>query len=194
VPRAGLSREAVTALAVELIDSGPDGFERLSLSAVAARAGVAVPSLYKHVGSLADLRTALAIVAVGELNRVTARATVGRSGGDAVRAFGGALRGFALEHPGQYAAAQFSSGGGEPVDAVLSERAAETIGLIAAVLRDFELPEERMVDAVRAVRSAIHGFVDLELRGGFQMPDARDASFKLLLDLIVNGLAAAVRA
>src|SRR5206468_8937740 len=97
VPRAGLSREAVTELAVRLVDSSADGFDRLTLSAVAAEAGVAVPSLYKHVGSLAELKRSVALVAVRELGRRAAGATVGRSGEDAVRALGRAVRGFAAE-------------------------------------------------------------------------------------------------
>jgi AcrR family transcriptional regulator len=53
-PRAGLTTEAVVTLALEVVDeSGP---EALTLAKVAERAGVAAPSLYKHVKGLADLR------------------------------------------------------------------------------------------------------------------------------------------
>ncbi|MDP9028475.1 MAG: TetR family transcriptional regulator, partial [Actinomycetota bacterium] len=69
MPRAGLSRVAVTDIAVALVDSAPNGFAGLTLAAVAARAGVAVPSLYKHIGSLAELRRAVALVGLSELLR-----------------------------------------------------------------------------------------------------------------------------
>src|SRR5690606_6751367 len=65
VPRAGLSHDAVVRLAVEVVDeAGATGFADLTLAKVAARAGVAAPSLYKHVGSLADLRREVAVLAV----------------------------------------------------------------------------------------------------------------------------------
>ena len=50
------------------------------------------------------------------------------------------------------------------------------------------VPEERQIDAVRAVRAAVHGFVVLELDGGFGMPDDVDASFDFLVDGLVGGL------
>ncbi|KGM16595.1 hypothetical protein N867_18195, partial [Actinotalea fermentans ATCC 43279 = JCM 9966 = DSM 3133] len=61
MPRAGLNRAAVVDLAQAVADeAGPGGFDGLTLAAVAARAGVAVPSLYKHVDGLVDLRRELA--------------------------------------------------------------------------------------------------------------------------------------
>ena len=76
----------MTAVALDLIDEGgAGGFDRLTLAAVAARAGVAVPSLYKHVSSLDDLRRLVATESVNELTRVLAAATIGRSGPDALR-------------------------------------------------------------------------------------------------------------
>ncbi|MBE9940881.1 TetR family transcriptional regulator, partial [Cellulosimicrobium cellulans] len=55
--RVGLSHDAVVRIALDLVDAGgPTGFADLTLAKVAAQAGVATPSLYKHVGSLAALR------------------------------------------------------------------------------------------------------------------------------------------
>ena len=192
MPRAGLSREAVTALAVELVDSVPDGWHDLTLAAVAGRAGVAVPSLYKHVGSLAELRRSVTLVAVTELGRRSVDATVGRSGPDAVRALGHAIRTFAHERPGLYAASQAATPThlDDELSRELDSSSEQVVGFAIAVLRGFEIPDERIVDATRALRSAIHGFVALEAGGGFGMPDDIDRSFDALLDLLVAGLAA----
>ena len=188
MPRAGLSREAVTDLAVELVDSTPDGFTTLTLAAVAARAGVAVPSLYKHVGSLAELRRAVALVGLFELLRRSSAATVGVAGEDALRALGRAIRAFAGEHPGLYAATQVAPDLDDPAASALAQTAADTVAVVAAVLRGFDLPEQRTVDAVRATRAAVHGFVELEAHGGFGMPDDVDRSFEALLDVLVAGI------
>lgn len=188
MPRAGLSRAAVTDIAVELVDAGPDGFATLTLAAVAARAGVAVPSLYKHVGSLAELRRAVALVGLSELLRRSSTATVGVAGEDALRELGREVRAFAREHPGLYAATQVAPDLDDPAAVALAQTAADSVAVVAAVLRGFGLAEPRTVDAVRATRAAIHGFVELEAHGGFGMPDDVDRSFEAMLDVLVAGI------
>lgn len=193
MPRAGLSRAAVTDLAVELVDSSPEGFDALTLASVAARAGVAVPSLYKHIGSLAELRRAVALVAMSELVRRSSAATIGVAGEEALRALGRELRAFAREHPGLYAATQVAPDLDDPAALALAQRAADAVAVVAAVLRGFGLPEQRSVDAVRAARAAIHGFLELEAHGGFGMPDDVDRSFEALLDVLIAGISALAR-
>jgi AcrR family transcriptional regulator len=188
VPRAGLSRAAVTDIAVELIDS-PEGFANLTLAAVAARAAVAVPSLYKHVGSLAELRRAVALVGLQELLRRSSAVTVGVAREEALRALGREIRAFAREHPGLYAATQVAPNLDDPAALALAQTAADTVAVVAAVLRGFGLPDTRTVDAVRATRASIHGFIELEAHGGFGMPDDVDRSFEALLDVLVAGVA-----
>jgi AcrR family transcriptional regulator len=191
VPRAGLSREAVVALAVEVADA--EGYAALTLAAVAGRAGVAVPSLYKHVGSLAALRAAVALVGMRELTRRTAAAAVGRSGDDALRALGREVRAFARTHPGLAAATQVAPDPDAEGGAELALVAADAVAVIAAVLRGFELPDDRSIDAIRAIRSALHGFLALEAGGGFGLPDDVDRSFERMLDLLVAGVHALAR-
>jgi hypothetical protein len=41
---------------------------------------------------------------------------------------------------------------------------------------------------VRVIRAALHGFVSLEAGGGFGLPLDLDASFELLIDVLVTGL------
>ena len=193
MPRAGLSREAVTDLAVELVDSTPDGFATLTLAAVAGRAGVAVPSLYKHVGSLADLRRSVALVGLTELLRRSSAATVGRAGEDALRALGREIRAFAGEHPGLYAATQIAPALDDPASLALAQTAGDLVAVVGAVLRGFGLPDSRTIDAVRVTRASIHGFVELEAHGGFGMPDDVNRSFEALLDVLVAGIQAMAR-
>lgn len=191
MPRAGLTRPAVAALALELVDEGGvSGFDRLTLAAVASRAGVAVPSLYKHVSSLDDLRRLVATAAVEELTRRLAAATIGRSGEAAVREAAVALRAFAHEHPGRYAATQVAPHLGDPADAELAARADETIRVLSSALRGLGLPEDARIDAIRILRSTLHGFVSLELGGGFGLPDDLDRTFARLVDGLVAGLEA----
>ncbi|WP_129789533.1 TetR/AcrR family transcriptional regulator [Promicromonospora panici] len=191
MPRAGLSHDAVVRLAVEVVDAGgPSGFADLTLAKVAANAGVAAPSLYKHVGSLADLRREVAVIAVRELTAAGTAASVGRAGADALQALANAWRTYALDHPGRYAATQTGPDPDDPAAAPLRDAAAESVQVVVAVLRGFGLPDDRLIDAVRAVRAGVHGFVTLELGGGFRMREDVDQSFTVLLEMLVAGVAA----
>lgn len=189
VPRAGLSRAAVVDAALATIDdAGPTGFEALTLAAVAGRVGVAVPSLYKHVGSLADLRAEVAAASTDTLTSCLSSAAIGRSGAEAVEALADAVRDFARTYPARYSAAQFAPALGVTGGSPLETSATSAIEVIARVLRGFRIPQDRTVDAIRLVRSCIHGFVVLELGGGFGLPDSLDQSFALVKETLVVGV------
>lgn len=189
MPRAGLSRAAVVELALAAVDDGgPRGFADLTLAGVAARAGVAVPSLYKHVDSLADLKREVAVASVRGLTAALTAAAIGRAGGDALRATATAYRAFATASPGRYSATQVAPHGSDGADRTLSEAMAETVTVVAAVVGGCGVPSERVVDAIRAVRSGLHGFVSLELGGGFGMPEDVEASFAFLVRTLEVGI------
>jgi len=186
--RAGLSRDEVVRIALRLVDEGgPTGFDDLALARVASAAGVATPSLYKHIASLARLRQAVSLVCTREFAAVCAAASIGRSEADALRSLAIAMRDFARAHPGRYAAVQAGPDPDDPAQAELRAEAARVVGVIAAVLQGFGLPESSAIDAVRAARSALHGFVSIELAGGFRLPDDLDRSFDMLVELLVEG-------
>ena len=81
----------------------------------------------------------------------------------------------------------------DPADAALSAAAGRSVQVVAAVLRGFDLPEDRTVDAVRSVRASLHGFVALELGGGYRLPDDLDRSFDLHVRALLAGLASLAR-
>lgn len=183
MPRVGLTPGLVVAEAAALSDEL--GFDSLSLAAVAKRFGVAAPSLYKHVDGLTGLRRQVALLAVTELGGRLQGAAVGLSGPDAVRALFTAYRSYAHQHPGGYTAIQR---GPEPSDPEAYATFARPVEVIAAVLRGFDIPEGRMVHTIRALRSAVHGFIDLEAQGGFRMPEDIDESYDVLVEGFVRAL------
>ncbi|WP_196250713.1 TetR/AcrR family transcriptional regulator [Cellulomonas sp. JZ18] len=189
MPRAGLDRDAVTALALDAVDAGgPDGFRGLTLAAVATRAGVAVPSLYKHVAGLPGLRREVALRCIAELDDVVAAAAArAEAPRERLRAVAHALRAWAHARPGRYQAVQEDWRDHPDADA-LQTAATAVVARLAALVADVGVPARRHVDAVRAVRAAVHGFVALELAGGFGMADDVDASFAYLVDGLVDGL------
>lgn len=72
-----------------------------------------------------------------------------------------------------------------------SERIVQIAG---AALIGYGIPKDSLVDAVRFVRSALHGFIDLELSGGFGERRSAEASFSVAVDLLDEALARLGRA
>lgn len=177
--RAGLTAESVVSAAAEIADR--NGLDALTVAAVAAALGVKTPSLYAHVGGLDDLRARLAARAAEQLGDALAPAAAGLSRADAVRAVGHAYRRWVLDHPGLYATLEPATPQPEPaVERVLA--------LVLAVLRGYGLEGDEAIHAARAVRAALHGFVMLEVGGGFGIPVDRSSSFDWMLTALDRGL------
>jgi hypothetical protein len=68
------------------------------------------------------------------------------------------------------------------------------LDVLRAVLAPFDLDEDRLVHAVRAFRSVVHGFVSLEVAQGFGLPQSTDESFQFIVLLFIAGLEAGIRA
>ncbi|MEU5882655.1 WHG domain-containing protein [Spirillospora sp. NPDC047279] len=182
MPRVGLSPDGVVDAAITIVDA--EGPAALTLSAVAAQAGVATPSLYKHVRNLAELRRLITLRVVQELTERLGDAVLGRSGDDAVRAIMRAYRSYVVDHPARYAAMD-QAPDPEPRLEAASDR---LLGIILAALRAYELDGSDLVHAARALRSSAHGFAILEASGGFGLPEDLETSYELLITMVTGGL------
>ncbi|MFJ4717314.1 TetR/AcrR family transcriptional regulator [Streptomyces sp. NPDC088785] len=177
--RAGLNAERLARAGAELADEV--GFEQVTVSALARRFDVKVASLYSHVRNSHDLKTRIALIALQELADRAADALAGRSGKDALVALADVYRDYAHEHPGRYASAQFRL---DPETAAASA-AVRHSQMTRALLRGYDLPEPDQTHAVRLLGSVFHGYVSLEMSGGFShsAPDS-DASWTRALDAL----------
>lgn len=184
MPRAGLSTQAVVDLALEVVDKV--GLDGLTLSAVAQRAGVATPSLYKHVSSLDALLHKVSVASLTELSDLMAQAASGRAGVDALRSVASAYRGYASTYPRRYPATQRVPDLEDPAHVLAADRA---VGTMVSILIGYGISGPPAIDATRFIRSAIHGFVSLEVSGGFGIPQDLDHSFAQMID----GIDAALR-
>jgi AcrR family transcriptional regulator len=175
--RAGITGERLTRTAAELADE--IGFDGVTVSAVARRLGVKDPSLYAHIDNGRELKVRVALLALEEMADQAAAALAGRAGKDALVAFANAYRDYAKKHPGRYASAQFEL---DPETAANSA-APRHAGMMRAILLGYDLPEPEQTDAVRFLGSTFHGYVSLELAGGFRhTPREADASWAWALD------------
>jgi AcrR family transcriptional regulator len=159
--RAGLTPERLVQAGAELADEV--GFEQVTVSALARRFGVKVPSLYSHVRDSRDLKTRITLFALAEMADRSAAALAGRSGRDALIALGTVYRDYAHDHPGRYAAARMRL---DPATAAASA-GPRVSQLMRAILLGYELGETDRTHAVRLIGSTFHGYISLELAGGF---------------------------
>lgn len=187
-PRPGLTPDKVVDGAVSVIERG--GLDALTLGAVAAEVGVRTPSLYNHVGGLEDVRRRVTVQAIDALGTALQRATVGRAGDAALRAMSTAYRDFALAHPGLYAATVPSS---EVDDDAIRDAGRRVVGTVVDVLRGYDLDGDDAIHAARSIRAAVHGFLALELSGGFGLDVSTEDSFAWLVGALADGVASRSR-
>lgn len=207
--RAGLTPAIVVAEAARLADEV--GYEAVTLAALASRFDVAVPSLYKHIAGIDDVRRRVAIRSVQELGEMLVGAlsdalakappyradhhgvgahedgTGDDAGWVALRAVADAFRGYARAHPGRYAATVRAPA---PEDVEHRRATDEVLATVLGLLARYGLEGDEAIDAARAVRSALHGFIVLEAAGGFGLPRDVGRSYTSLVD----GLHVALRA
>lgn len=182
-PRAGLTTDAVVDLALTEIDeSGPGA---LSLAKIAERAGVAAPSLYKHVKGLGDLRRLVDLRVVKEMTETLRAAATGREGADAIRAVADAYRAYLRRHPHRTQALVTAP---DDTDTELSRATHAVAEVVFAVLRPFGFDHVQAVHATRCLRAAVHGFAGLEATGGFGRPEDVGRSFEVLKTMLVQGI------
>jgi AcrR family transcriptional regulator len=181
LPRRGLDRAQVVEAAAAIADA--DGLEAVTLARVAGALGVRPPSLYNHVAGRAGLLRALAAQSTSELAAALRRAATGRAGAAAIAAVAAAQRSYALEHPGRYAATVAAPAAG---DAEHERAAAEAVDVLAAVFGGAGLEGDDLVHAIRALRSAVHGFAAIETAGGFGLPADREESFRRLVEALAQ--------
>lgn len=162
-------------------ESGTAG---LTLAAVAARTGVAVPSLYKHVEGLPALRRKATVAVLDEFTARLTAAVLGHSGPAALDRFLRAYRDYAREKPGRYQLTVPAADTSDAADAQVAEAGARAVAVALALLSGAGITGEDAIHATRCLRAAVHGFVLLEISGGFGLPESTDASFDRLVAML----------
>jgi AcrR family transcriptional regulator len=159
---ARLSREIIVNAALTFLDR--EGWDALTINALATQLGTKGPSLYNHVDSLEDLRRTVRMRVIGDIVTMLARVGEGRVGDDAVLVMASAYRSYAHHHPGRYSAFTRMplSGADDPEFTAATKGAAAPV---MAVLSSYGLDIEQAFFAALEFWSALHGFVLLEMTG-----------------------------
>src|ERR1700751_2841617 len=158
---ARLSREIIVNAALTFLDR--EGWDALTINALATQLGTKGPSLYNHVDSLEDLRRTVRMRGIDDIITMLARVAEGRVGDDAVLVMAGAYRSYAHHHPGRYSAfTRMPLGGDDPEYTAATRNAAAPV---IAVLSSYGLDGHEAFFAALEFWSAMHGFVLLEMTG-----------------------------
>jgi hypothetical protein len=96
-----------------------------------------------------------------------------------------AYRAWAGVHPGRYAATVRAAATGDEADESAGAAATATV---LDVIAGYDLAGSDAIDAARAIRSALHGFITLEAGHGFGLPVDVDRSFSRLVDALCRAL------
>src|SRR5271168_5068273 len=156
-----LSREVIVNAALTFLDR--EGWDALTINALATQLGTKGPSLYNHVDSLEDLRRTVRMRVIDDIITMLNRVGEGRSRDDAVLVMACAYRSYAHHHPGRYSAfTRMPLGGEDPEYAAATRGAAAPV---IAVLASYGLDGDEAFYAALEFWSAMHGFVLLEMTG-----------------------------
>src|SRR6201992_1925313 len=158
---AKLRREGIIDGALTFLDR--EGWDALTINALATQLGTKGPSLYNHVNILQDLRRAVRIRVIDDIIWMLNRVGEGRARDDAVLVMAGAYRSYAYHHPGRYSAfTRMPLGGDDPEYAAATRGAAAPV---ISVLSSYGLDGGEAFFAALEFWSARHGFVLLEMPG-----------------------------
>jgi AcrR family transcriptional regulator len=178
-----LSRDGIINAALTFLDR--EGWDALTINALAAQLGTKGPSLYNHVDSLEDLRRSVRMRVVGDIIEMLGRVAQGRTRDDAVLVMAGAYRSYAHHHPGRYSAfTRMPLGGDDPEYTAATRAAAEPV---IAVLASYGLDGEDAFYAALEFWAAMHGFVLLEMTGVMDEVDV-DSVFSDMVLRLATGL------
>jgi AcrR family transcriptional regulator len=178
-----LSRDTIINAALTFLDR--EGWDALTINALAAQLGTKGPSLYNHVDSLEDLRRTVRMRVIGDIISMLGRVAQGRSRDDAVLVMAGAYRSYAHHHPGRYSAfTRMPLGGDDPEYTAATRAAAEPV---IAVLGSYGLDGEDAFYAALEFWAALHGFVLLEMTGVMGEIDV-DAVFSDMVLRLATGM------
>jgi len=178
-----LSRDSIVNAALTFLDR--EGWDALTINALANQLGTKGPSLYNHVNSLEDLRRTVRMRVVGDIIDMLNNVAKGRTRDDAVIAMASAYRSYAHHHPGRYSAfTRMPLGGDDPEFTGATRAAAEPV---ISVLQSYGLEGESAFYAALEFWSAMHGFVLLEMTGAMNGIDA-DAVFTDMVLRLAAGM------
>ncbi len=162
----GLSKEIIYDEAERLVQE--QGYDKLAIRELAARLEVKPASLYNHIKGIEELNVNIALKAAVRMKDTLEEAVKGKNTDEAFMAGTRAYRSFAMENKELYKALIHM-----PLldDEAVRHAGFQSFSPLRDVIVKYGLPHKEMVNFVRWLRSAMHGFIELTNNGFMQRGD-----------------------
>lgn len=173
----GLNQEMILDEAVKLV--AEKGYDSFSLRELAGRLNVQPASLYNHVKGIDEINEGVALRASGMLHTVLTEAMQGKEPDTAFLDCAYAYRRFSEEHPELYKALiRIPSLNDEQI----RKASFYSFEPLRIVINSYGMGHPASIHFVRALRSFIHGFVELTGNGLMQKADvSKEDTFDLTI-------------
>lgn len=182
------SVDEIVRIGGEILEQG--GVAGLTMQAVAQRAGVRAPSLYKHVAGRDALVRLIAEDAAQDLGRrIDAAAPPGTPPREALAGVARVLRTFAAARPAAFRVIFDPGTEGGRAGPEVAARAAATVLRIAEELAG----PAYALEGARTLTAWASGFVAMELAGAFGLGGEVDRAFEFGVERLADALAVADR-
>ncbi|MCT8334932.1 TetR/AcrR family transcriptional regulator [Leptospira sp. 85282-16] len=160
-----------------------EGFAEFRLAGLAEKLGIRTPSLYNHIQDLEDVRREMKRRSLQILaDSLSSKIRNSDQGSLVISQFLNAYRGFAKTHPHMYPLT-IESTESDPELKPLGDR----ILMICMEVFRLESLDEMAVHRIRILRSLLHGFIVLEMVGGFGRKESIEDSFQKITESLVSG-------
>jgi AcrR family transcriptional regulator len=177
------STDAVIVAARQILETG--GLSSVTMRSVADAVGVKGPSLYKRVPDRAALLRAIADSVVNDLAVTLARATERGDPESNLRAVAVAYRSFVLDNPNGYRLLFTDLADANPDSSSLAALGAPVVDLMTRLAG----PSDAL-EAARTFVAWAHGFVSMELAGGFRLGGDLEDAYAFGIESILAGVSA----
>jgi AcrR family transcriptional regulator len=179
------STDAIVAAARRILEA--DGLSAVTMRSVGEAVGVRGPSLYKRVPDRAALLRAVADAVVADLAITLSKASAHRDPGRNLRRVAIEYRAFVRANPNGYQLL-FSAlpAGASPDPATLASLGEPIVRAMAGLAG-----EPVALEGARTMVAWAHGFVSMELAGGFRLGGDLDAAYAFGIEAILAGISAA---
>ena len=182
--RFGINQEIIITKALEIADR--EGMEAVTMANIARELTIKSPSLYNHFKGLNDIKQTMANKAQKLLYLHLKEAIQNKQEGlDTIQGFGKAYLTFSNQFPGHYEASLTAL---DPSSQNVNFFGESIIDLTKESLSLYRLNQNEIIHVIRGLRSLLHGIVDLERKGGFNIQLNLGDSLEMILETFVNGV------
>lgn len=177
-----VTKAAVIQTASEIADK--DGLNDVSLKAVAEKLNIRTPSLYNHIGSLADLLREVAHSGMRDMNARMTQAAIGNIGDAAIKAVSIEYLNYMIEHPGIYETIQWAAWHGTEETESLH---GNYLSLLMTLINSCNFNPDSTHEILNLLTGFLHGYTTTQLRYAFENPDEIRKALSNAIDTVLLG-------